>query len=80
MTVFDILNFNRELLLRLSKIGIKATDYIYVDLYKDYLQMYKEGNKKTYIVAVLSEKYNVSERHVYSIIDRFSKDCKCSTV
>ena len=80
MKVFEILSFNRELLNRLFSTGVKANDYIYVDLYNDYMHMRSNGNKITYIVAALSEKYSVSERKVYSIIDRLGKDCKNSTV
>jgi hypothetical protein len=80
MTVFEILSFNRELLSRLFSTGVKANDYIYVNLYSDYMQMRGSGNKMTYIVAVLSEKYVVSERNVYSIIGRLGKDCKNSAV
>lgn len=76
MTVFEVLNFNREFLRRLMVTGIKPADCMYVDLYNDYLQMRNDGNKMTYIVAILSEKYTVSERQVYSIIDRLGKDCK----
>lgn len=80
MTVFEILNFNKELLRRLMATGVKANDCVYVDLYNDYLQMRDTGNKMTYIVAMLSDKYNVSERQVYSIIDRLGKDCKSCAV
>lgn len=80
MTVFEILSFNRELLSRLFSTGVKANDYVYVDLYNDYMQMHGSGYKMTYIVAVLSEKYAVSERKVYSIIGRLGKDCKNSAV
>lgn len=80
MTVFEILSFNRELLNRLFSTGAKAKDYMYVGLYNDYLQMREDCNKMTYIVAVLSDKYNVSERQVYSIIDRLGKECKSCAV
>lgn len=80
MTVFEILSFNKELLNRLFSFGIKVGDYVYVDLYKDYIQMRNNGNKMTYIVAVLSETYAISERKVYSVINRLGKDCKDSTV
>lgn len=36
MTVFEILNFNRELLNRLVVIGIKPDDCKYIDLYAEY--------------------------------------------
>lgn len=80
MTVFEILKFNKELLHRLFETGIKSNDFMYVDLYSDYVRMRKNGDKVTYIVAVLSMKYMISERKVYTIIGRLGKDCKNSAV
>lgn len=34
MTLFEILNFNRELLERLAGTGYKPDDYKYIDLYR----------------------------------------------
>lgn len=75
MTVFEILNFNRELLNRLFVIGIKPDDCKYIDLYAEYERMHRKGEKMTYIVSFLSTKYKVSERKVYGIIKRFKQDC-----
>lgn len=75
MTLFEILNFNRELLKRLISVGYKADDCRYIELYSDYERMRREGNKVTYIVSFLSERYGVSERKVYSIIKRFGTNC-----
>ena len=35
MTLFEILNFNRELLERLAGTGYKPDDYKYIDLYRE---------------------------------------------
>jgi len=75
MTLFEILNFNRELLKRLVSLGFKPDDCRYIELYGDYERMREEGDKVTYIVSVLSEKYGVSERKIYSIIKRFRTNC-----
>lgn len=72
MTLYEILSFNRELLQRLSEAGIKTSDYRCVDLFHDFQKMVKQGHKKTYIVAILSEKYSISERKVYALIRQFS--------
>lgn len=40
------------------------------------MDMYQSGDKVSYIVAVLSEKYAVSERKVYDLLKRFQSDCK----
>ena len=53
MTVFEILNFNRELLNRLVVIGFKPDDCKYIDLYAEYERMHRKGEKMTYIVSFL---------------------------
>ena len=68
MKVIEILNFNRELLKRLQASGIRLEDARYIDLYSDYTRMLDQGEKVSYAVAVLSEKYSVSERKVLSLI------------
>ena len=45
---------------RLQAFGAKADDWRYLDLYRDYQRMHQEGDKVTYIVSVLSERYHVS--------------------
>ena len=42
--------------------------------------MRKGGDKVTYIVSMLADKYNVSERKVYGLIKRFGKDCTLRAV
>lgn len=71
MTLFEILNFNRELLERLTRMGFKPDDYKYIDLYKEYEQMRRQGDKVTYCVAVLSIRHGVCERKIYEIVGRF---------
>lgn len=70
-----------ELLLkRLYKAGVKFNDFQYVDLYDEYKLMKSSGYKTTYIVALLSDKYSICERKVYSLIQHLSKDCKNDAV
>ena len=38
------------------------------------------GEKVTYIVTVLSERYHVSERKVYSLVKRFGQHCTVGAV
>ncbi len=71
MTIFEVLNFNRELLERLRRIGVRLEDTAYIDLFIDFNNMVGDGDKVSYAVAVLSAKYEVSERKVYSLIKRF---------
>lgn len=73
MKIIEVLKFNRELIKRLKTAGIRLEDEAYVDLYTDYTTLIGRGEKVSYIVAHLSDKYAVSERKVYDIIKRFSK-------
>lgn len=82
MKIYELLQFNKELLKRLCFAGIKPEDYKYADLFAEYERLSQEGEKKTYIVATLAEQYGISERKVYSVINHLSQelDCKCRAV
>lgn len=83
MKIYELLEYNGELLKRLCKAGIKADDYKYMDLFADYNRLKQGGEKMTYIVALLSEKYGMSERKVYSVIRHLNSEldsCKSRTV
>lgn len=77
MKLYELLDFNKELLKRLWFAGIKPEDYRYADLFADYECMCQDGEKKTYIVAMLAEKYGISERKVYSVINHLSQELDC---
>ena len=76
MKVIEILRFNKEILERLSKNDIKTDDWEYVEMFNEYEQLRKEGEKVTWIIDTLSEKYGCSERTIHRIISRFKGDVK----
>ena len=76
MKIIEVLKFNRELINKLKIAGIRLEDEEFVDLYTDYTMLLEHGEKVSYIVARLSDKYAVSERKVYMLIKRFQSDCK----
>ncbi len=80
MKVIEILNLNKELLKNFQQAGIRIEDVEYIELFKEYQCLYNHGEKTTYIVSVLSDKYNISERTVYDIIKRFKTDCNLLAV
>lgn len=80
MKIIEVLKFNRELIKRLKIAGIRLEDEELVDLYTDYTTLLNRGEKVSYIIARLSEKYAVSERKVYMLIKRFQSDCKTLAV
>lgn len=80
MKIIDILKFNRELIKRLREAGIRLKDERYIDLYNDYTELRLHGEKVSYIVLVLSTRYAVSERTVYSLVKRFNSECNLFAV
>ena len=80
MKIIEIVKINRELLKNLHTAGVRIEDAKYIDLYADYRRMLANGDKVSYIVIVLSNKYAVSERKVYSLIKHFQSDCKLFAV
>ena len=55
-------------------------DVQYIDLFNEYLALVTQGEKVSYIVATLADKYTISERKVYDLIRRFKSDCNLSAV
>lgn len=80
MTIFEVLNFNRELLEKLRRVGVRLEDAAYIDLFVEFNNMVGAGDKVSYAVAVLADRYNVSERKVYSLIRHFRNDCSTGAV
>lgn len=76
MTLYELISFHKELLHRLSDAGVRTGDYRYADLFRDYTEMIQAGYKVTYAVAVLSERYRVSERTVYALLRRLARNVK----
>ncbi len=74
MTTYEILKTNKSLLEIIRKNGIDLKNLVNIEIYEEYLAMHAQKHKKIYIVGYLAEKYNVSERSVYYIIDRMKKN------
>lgn len=74
MKVFEIINLNRGLLDFFIEAGIHVDDVRYIELYKEYVCMNSQGDKVSYIVATLAEKYKISERKVYALIKHFQSE------
>ena len=70
MTVFEILNFNRELINRLCRIGFKPEDCRYIDLYSDYERMKNNGEKVKWNIRGLFETLYDSVHNELDEIDK----------
>lgn len=75
MKVVELLKIGFEILKVLHENGINIEDYLYLPLLADFMDMKDSGDKTTYAVTFLAEKYNICERKVYKIIKRLLKDC-----
>ena len=75
MKIAELIKFNGKILKFLSENGIRINDYQYSELYDEYTCMVTNNEKKEYIYAVLSEKYNIPRRTLLRIIKRLSASC-----
>ena len=76
MQAYELVEILSDALNRLSKIGIKLTDYQHLAMFHEFKQLEAKGAKKEYIRARLSHKYKVSERTIIRIITRLNKQVK----
>ena len=60
--------------------GIRPDDVQYIELYNEYNKLQINGEKVSYIVAMLSLRYGISERKVYDLSRRFKTDCNLCAV
>ena len=75
MKIKEFLKISEEMLKRLHVFGIKVNDYKYIGLIEDYEKMKADGEKTTYAVAILSQRYGICERKVYKILSRLNREC-----
>lgn len=80
MKVYEFLSLHKDFLKMLQKFGISLDDGKWVELYHEYKKMKDMDHKMVYIVAFLSEKYEICERKVYKIIKSMERDCMIDAV
>ena len=80
MKVVELIKIDQLVLSKLQECCIKIGDIRYVALYEEYLKIVSNGEKVTYAVAILADKYGISERKVYYLIKKFSEDCNILAV
>lgn len=73
MTVYELMRANETQFRLLGEVAPKLHLIAYLDLFKEFKQLKKEGYKVSYLAATLSDKYNISERNFYKIIRRFNE-------
>lgn len=72
-TVYDIVKANANVLHQLTSAGASAEDYKNIPLYEEFVRLTRDGLKTTYVVIHLCQEYELSERSVWRIIERFRR-------
>lgn len=76
MIVADLVKIGEKMMEMLTNYGITMGDYKFLQLFGEYENMVSRGDKISYAVATLSEKYNISERTIYRLLKRFCRPVK----
>lgn len=76
MTRFELFTANQTLIMAMVENGIDPKDIKYLPLINEYKEMKSKHHKVGYIVYHLSEKYQMSERAVYNIVNRMKSRVK----
>ncbi len=74
MKVIELLRFSRDMLECMSRNDIRTEDWKDVEMFEEYESLRAKGEKTTWIVAYLSDKYGRSERTIHRVIRRFCCD------
>lgn len=70
MTRAELVEFNKELFQKMKQAGVKIEDYKYCDLYRDYVELSRTEHSRKVVFLTLAQRYNISDRQVYNIINR----------
>lgn len=73
MLAIDLVRFCGEMLKRLSDCDILLDDYKRVGMCDEYCKLIEEGHKKEYAIAVVTEKYKVSESTLRRALKRLCR-------
>lgn len=73
MTVYEFLKVNETFIQYVIK-NLPSVQLLgYLELYQEYLDLKKQGEKVSYIVAILADKYKVTERLIYKVVKQFKQ-------
>lgn len=76
MTRYELLTANKSLLDALVANNIDIHDVKYIAMVAEFREMKSKKHKVGYIVYHLAEKYKMSERGVYKMLERMTKRVK----
>lgn len=70
MEIANLIQISVEMMKLLSNYGVKMSDYRYVCLFNEYQELLSKGYKVSYVVALMADKYHISEASVYRIVKK----------
>ncbi len=73
MTVFEFLKVNETFIKYLIEILPSVHLLEHLELYNEFQKLQKQGEKVSYIVAILADKYNVTERLIYKVVKQYKQ-------
>lgn len=73
MTRYDLIKSAESILRICDEAGIDPKEANYIPVYEDWLRLTKEGHKKVWILAYLSQQYGISEATVKRIARKMRK-------
>ena len=76
MIVHELIKLNKRVLEVMSSASVEVNDVRNIALMDDYLRLMSEGHKMTYIITYLGDEHSLSDRQVYRIINRLTKEVK----
>ena len=71
-----MLKTNRWALEVMKSASIDGNDLKHVSMIEEYLKLKEEGHKTTFITTYLEDTYNLSERQIYRVIKRLTREVK----
>ena len=76
MTAIELVRFCGQFLKSLSECDIKTSDYKYVEMCDEYTRLTEIGHKKEYVIAVITERFHISESTLRRVLKRLYRPVK----
>ena len=76
MTRYELIKSAESILRMCDAAGIAPSEARYLPVYEDWQRLTKEGHKKVWILAYLSQQYDISEATVKRIARKMGKRVK----
>ena len=76
MTRYELIKAAESILRMCDNAGIAPSEARYLPVYEDWLRLTREGHKKVWILAYLSQQYGISEATVKRIARKMGKRVK----